>query len=208
VGLPEDRVFVRYNLITRRDRLQTAPEPMVVYAGRLDEIKGVRLLMAGWDRYQEQAGEPGLRLAIAGAGTLDGEVTAWASTQPSVELKGALSKADCASLISRARAVLLPSAWEETFGLVAIEAMAAGVPPIASGHGSFPELITPGVDGALFDPGDPASLGRAIADAERNPEQYASYGEQARKTYEQRFDPDRNLEELLEIYRFAIAHPA
>jgi glycosyltransferase involved in cell wall biosynthesis len=181
---------------------------MVVYAGRLDEIKGVRLLMAGWDRYREQAGEPGLRLAIAGAGTLDAEVKAWASTRPSVLLTGPLSSADCASLISRARAVLLPSAWEETFGLVAIEAMAAGVPPIASGHGSFPELITPGVDGALFDPGDPAALGRAIADAERNPEQYATYGEQARKTYEQRFDPERNLEELLEIYRFAIARPA
>jgi len=208
VGLPKDRVFVRYNLITRRDRVQTAPEPMVVYAGRLDEIKGVRLLMAGWDRYREQAGEPGLRLAIAGAGTLDAEVKAWASTRPSVLLTGPLSSADCASLISRARAVLLPSAWEETFGLVAIEAMAAGVPPIASGHGSFPELITPGVDGALFDPGDPAALGRAIADAERNPEQYATYGEQARKTYEQRFDPERNLEELLEIYRFAIARPA
>jgi len=207
-GLPEDRVFVRYNLISRRDRLQTAAEPMVVYAGRLDEIKGVRLLMAGWDRYLLQAGQPGLRLAVAGAGALDGEVAAWASTRPSVVLTGALSSADCASLISRARAVLLPSAWEETFGLVAIEAMAAGVPPIASGHGSFPELITPGVDGALFDPGDPAALGRAIADAERNPEQYASYGEQARKTYEQRFDPERNLEELLEIYRFAIAHPA
>jgi glycosyltransferase involved in cell wall biosynthesis len=180
VDLPKDRVFVRYNLITRRDRLQTAPEPMVVYAGRLDEIKGVRLLMAGWDRYLADVGQPGLRLAIAGAGTLDAEVAAWASTRPSVVLAGPLSSADCASLISRARAVLLPSAWEETFGLVAIEAMAAGVPPIASGHGSFPELITPGVDGALFDAGDPAALGRAIADAERNPEQYASYGEQAR----------------------------
>lgn len=208
VGLPEDRVFVRYNLITRRDRLQTAPEPMVVYAGRLDEIKGVRLLMAGWDRYREEAGEPGLRLAIAGAGTLDGEVTAWASTRPSVVLTGALSSAECAGLISRARAVLLPSAWEETFGLVAIEAMAVGVPPIAASHGSFPELITPGVDGTLFDPGDPGALGRAIADVERDPERYATYGEHARKTYEQRFDPERNLEELLEIYRFAIAHPA
>jgi glycosyltransferase involved in cell wall biosynthesis len=208
VGLPEDRVFVRYNLITRRDRLQKAPEPMVVYAGRLDDIKGARLLMAGWDRYREEAGEPGLRLAIAGAGTLDAEVAAWASTRPSVVLKGTLSSAECADLISRASAVLLPSAWEETFGLVAVEAMAAGVPPIAAGHGSFPELITAGVDGGLFDPGDPAALGRAIADVERNPEQYATYGEQARKTYEQRFDPERTLSELLEIYRFAIAHPA
>jgi glycosyltransferase involved in cell wall biosynthesis len=208
VGLPEDRVFVRYNLIPRRDRLQTAAEPMVVYAGRLDEIKGVRLLMAGWDRYREKAGEPGIRLVIVGAGILGDEVTAWASARPSVTLTGALSSAECAGLVSRARAVLLPSAWEETFGLVAIEAMAAGVPPVAAGHGSFPELITPGVDGALFDPGDPVALGRAIADVERNPEQYATYGEQARKTYEQRFDPERNLAELLEIYRFAIAHPA
>ena len=82
-----------------------------------------------------------------------------------------------------------------------------GVPPIAAGHGSFTELITPGVDGVLFSPGDPAALALAIADVERNPEQYEAYGEQARKTYEQRFDPERSVEELLEIYRFAIAHP-
>ena len=47
--------------------------------------------------------------------------------------------------MARARAVVLPSAWEETFGLVAVEAMASGVAPIAAGHGSFTELITPGL---------------------------------------------------------------
>jgi glycosyltransferase involved in cell wall biosynthesis len=208
VGLPEDRVFVRYNLIPGRSQLETAPEPMVVYAGRLDERKGIRLLMAGWDRYQPEAGKPGLKLAIAGGGDLGDEVSAWASTRPSVAMMGTLSSADCADLISRARAVLCPSICEETFGLVAVEAMAAGVPPVAAAHGSFPELITSGVDGALFDPVDPAALGRAITDVERNPEQYATYGKQARKTYEKRFDPERNLEELMEIYRFAMAHPA
>lgn len=60
----------------------------------------------------------------------------------------------------------------------------------------------------LFSPGDPAALALAIADVEKNPEQYEVYGDQARKTYEQRFDPQRIVEELLEIYRFAIAHPA
>jgi glycosyltransferase involved in cell wall biosynthesis len=206
--LPEDRVFVRYNLIPSRARVQPASEPMVVYAGRLDEVKGVRLLMAGWDRYQEEAGgHPALKLAIAGAGPLGDEVAAWAGARASVVMAGTLSAGECADLISRARAVLLPSAWEETFGLVAVEAMAAGVPPVAAAHGSFPELITSGVNGALFDPGDPLALGRAIADVERSPEQYATYGEQARKTYEERFDPAGNLEELLAIYRFAIAHP-
>jgi glycosyltransferase involved in cell wall biosynthesis len=134
-------------------------------------------------------------------------VAAWASARPSVELKGQLSSDKCAELISRARAVLLPSTWEETFGLVAVEAMAAGVPPIAVGHGSFTELITPGVDGVLFSPGDADALAITIADVENNPQRYEDYGERARKTYEQRFDPHRSIEELLDIYRFAITHP-
>ena len=207
LDLAPSRVFVRYNLIPRHSRPQMAQTPTVVYAGRLDEVKGVRLLMAGWDRYRTNSGERGLNLLIVGGGPLEGELAAWASTRPSVEMTGTVSHDKCTGLISHARAVLLPSAWEETFGLVAVEAMAAGVPPIAAGHGSFTELITPGVDGILFSPGDPAALALAIADVDRNPGQYEVYGDQARKTYEQRFDPQRSVEELLEIYRFAITHP-
>jgi glycosyltransferase involved in cell wall biosynthesis len=207
LGFAPDRVFVKYNLIPRQSRPQMARTPTVVYAGRLHEVKGLRLLMAAWDCYRTNSGEPGLNLVIAGGGPLEGEVTAWASARPSVEMTGTVNRDRCAELISHARAILLPSAWEEPFGLVAVEAMAAGVPPIAAGHGSFTELITPGVDGVLFSPGDPAELALAIADVERNPEQYEVYGDQARKTYERRFDPQRSLEELLEIYRFAISHP-
>ena len=201
------RVFVRYNLIPRRSTARTVRTATVLYAGRLDEAKGARLLMSGWDSYRARSGEPGLSLVIAGGGPLADEVAAWASTRPSVKMNGPVSSDRCAELISQARAVLLPSAWEETFGLVAVEAMAAGVPPIAAGHGSFTELITPEVDGVLFTPGDPAALALAIADIDSNPERYEVYGDQARKTYEQRFDPQRSVEELLEIYRFAIAHP-
>jgi glycosyltransferase involved in cell wall biosynthesis len=204
---PPGRVFVRHNLIPQRDRPLIARTPTVLYAGRLDEAKGARLLMAGWDSYRQKSGEPGLTLGIAGGGPLGDEVAAWAATRPSVEMHGTVSSDRCAELISHARAVLVPSAWEETFGLVAVEAMAAGVPPIASGHGSFTELITPGVDGVLFSPGDPAALALAIADVEASPERYETYGEQARKTYEQRFDPRRSVDDLLGIYRFATTHP-
>jgi glycosyltransferase involved in cell wall biosynthesis len=204
---PPGRVFVRHNLIPQRDRPRIARTPTVLYAGRLDEAKGARLLMAGWDCYRQKSSEPGLKLGIAGGGPLGDEVAAWAAARPSVEMYGTVSSDRCAELISHARAVLVPSAWEETFGLVAVEAMAAGVPPIASGHGSFTELITPGVDGVLFSPGDPAALALAIADVEASPERYETYGEQARKTYEQRFDPQRSVEELLGIYRFASTHP-
>ena len=208
VGLPAERSFVRHNLIPPHDRPDQEPTATVVYAGRLDRAKGVRLLMAGWDSYLGRSPEPGLRLVIAGAGPLQGEVAAWASSRPSVELAGQLGRDQCAELIARARAVVLPSEWEETFGLVAVEAMAAGTAPIATGHGSFTELITPGVDGVLFPPGDAAALGLALADAQQHPEQYETYGDHARKSYEQRFDPEQNLGQLIGIYRYAIAHPA
>ncbi len=232
LGLDPGRVFVRHNLIPARAGLAAASEPpdtqpmdtqlmdtqppvtrpMVVYAGRLDEAKGVRLLMAGWDHYRAVAGDgpgdAGLRLLIVGAGPLEDEVTAWAASRPSVELAGQVDGATCARLMSGARAVLLPSAWEETFGLVVVEAMALGVPPVATAHGSFTELITDGVDGVLFRPGDPAALGQAVADIAAEPSRYATYGRQARETYAKRFDPERNLNQLIEIYRYAIDHPA
>ena len=210
LNLAGERVFVRHNLIPGRSVPEVPREDVVLYAGRLDEAKGVRLLMAGWDCYRR--GRPaeggGLRLIVAGAGVLGREVAAWASARPSVEMAGHLDAAGCTALMARARAVLLPSTWEEPFGLVAVEAMAAGAPPIAAGHGAFVELITHGVDGVLFTPGDPAALGAAIADADSDRDRYQAYGIQARETYEKHFDPDRNIEQLVEIYRYAIANPA
>jgi glycosyltransferase involved in cell wall biosynthesis len=204
--LPSGRVFVRHNLVPARPARTAAPEPAVVYAGRLDEAKGARLLMAGWDCYLAGGGS-GLSLVIAGSGPLEPEVAAWAASRPSVRLTGQLDRDECAGLMASARAVLLPSAWEETFGLVVVEAMAAGTPPVASGHGSFPELITSESDGVLFAPGDPAALGRAIADADDNPERFEKLGAQARATYERRFDPGASIDELLRIYRYALEHP-
>ena len=207
LDLAPERVFVRHNLIPHRNRTATERTSTVVYAGRLDEVKGIHLLMDAWDRYREKSGEPGLKLVIAGGGTLNDVVAAWASSRPSVEVKGTVSRDECAGLISQASAVLVPSVWEEPFGLIVVEAMAAGVPPIAASHGSLTELITAGVDGVLFSPDNAAELALAIADVETNPERYEVYGDQARKTYEERFDPEHSVEDLLRIYRFAISHP-
>ena len=207
LGFDPGRVFVRHNLIPYRSVPEAPREPAVVYAGRLTEEKGLRLLMAAWDGYLRGPGSPGLRLVIAGAGPLRDEVAAWARARPSVDMVGEVDSGQCAELMSRARAVIVPSSWEETFGLVVVEAMAVATPTIAAAHGSLPELVSPGVNGVLFRPGDPQALALAIADADTHPEQFEIYGDHARKTYEQRFDPGHSLEHLLEIYRFAISHP-
>lgn len=207
VGLPAMRVFVRHNMVPAQAVPAVTRRPEVVYAGRLDAAKGVPVLMAGWDRYLSGASGPGLGLVIAGSGPLEDEVRSWAATRPSVRFAGQLAPADCAAAMAAARAVILPSAWEETFGLAAVEAMALGVAPIAAGHGSFPELITDGVDGMLFGPGDPAALAVALSRADTDDKLFEEYGAQARKSYEQRFDPADSLRQLLSIYQFAIEHP-
>jgi len=51
-------------------------------------------------------------------------------------------------------AVVPSSTWVESFGMVAIEAMAAGVPVIASRQGGLPEIVADGTSGALFEPGN------------------------------------------------------
>ncbi|MDX6239007.1 MAG: hypothetical protein QOG10_3822 [Kribbellaceae bacterium] len=199
-----ERTFVKHNLVPYDGPVGGARQRQVAYVGRLDAAKGAPLLMKGWDAYRALAGEDALRLVIAGGGPLQDEVAAWAADRPSVELAGHLTKPECFELIGRSRAVVLPSEWEETFGLVVVEAMAVGVPLLAAGHGSFPDLVSDGVDGALFEPGQPHALAKLLLDVDTSPDRYEEYGRRARTTYEHKHEPRRNIEQLLDIYRFAI----
>jgi glycosyltransferase involved in cell wall biosynthesis len=204
--LPMARSFVKWNLVPRAPTVVNDDDGRISYLGRLDQAKGLSVLMAGWDRYLA-GGEPKLRLSIAGNGPLMPEIRDWAGSRKGVDLLGVLDREGCRDLISRSRAVVVPSAWEETFGLVVVEAMAGGVPVIAARHGSLPELITDGINGRLFQPGDADDLAAVIEEVAVDPDRWHQLGTRARTTYEDRWDPDVNLAELLEIYRFAIDNP-
>lgn len=205
--LPKERVFVKHNFVPARPLAERQAEHMVVYLGRMYDAKGVPLLMRAWDAFRLQHPDSSLRLVLAGGGPLDTELRAWAARHDSAEFAGHLSADGAAELLRRAVAAIVPSQWEETFGLVAVEAMAAGVAPVAPVRGSFPELITDGVDGALFATDDSVALARLLSDIDLRPEQYLEFGRQGRITYEKRFHPTANVEELLAIYGFAMANP-
>lgn len=204
LALDPTRVFVKDNLVPAAVAPHTARERKVVYMGRLDEAKGVPLLMEAWDQYRAVAGDDALRLVVVGSGPLGDDVARWARTRPSVEMTGYVDRARCVEIVASARAALLPSEWEETFGLVAVEAMAAGTPVIAAGHGSFPEIVTAGHDGELFSPGEAAHLARVVGEVDAQPERFAAYGRNAQETYRRRYDLRAGVAELERIYRFAI----
>lgn len=205
--LPGTRCFVKGNFVEQSVGSRR-PEDLVVYLGRLTEAKGVRVLMDAWDRYTASGPGPGMRLAVAGAGPLEPELLRWAASRSSVEPLGLLEQSQCADLLRRARAVVVPSEWPEPFGLVAAEAMAAGVPTIATAHGSFVDLVDHGVTGFLYRPGDPqalAALLRHVADAA--PEALDAMGAAARQAHARHLDPLRNVAQLSAVYRFAVEHP-
>jgi len=207
--LPPERIFVKTNLVpsTISPANVSGREPLVAYLGRLDAAKGVPLLMEAWDRFRASKPDSSLRLVVAGGGILGQVASTWADGHPSVNTVGILNGEQCAALLARCRAVIVPSQWEETFGLVAVEAMAAGVPTLATSHGSFPELINDGVDGVLFAPQDVDGLVALLRDVDEHPSRWETYGERARRTYQEHFDPEENMDQLSRIYRFAMDHP-
>ncbi|MEU9419930.1 glycosyltransferase [Streptomyces sp. NPDC048272] len=203
-GMPADRLVVKHNFVPEPGTVRTGDGEHLLHLGRLAEAKGVRLLMAAWDELAAGGGV-GVPLVIAGTGPLEREVTAWAAGRDDVRYVGLYDQAQCRQAIARSVAVVAPSTWLEAFGLVVVEAMAAGVPAVAAGHGAFVELVEDGVSGLLHRPGEPASLAdcmrRITADADRN----RAMGRAARRRYEEGFSPAVGLERLVEGYRTAIA---
>src|SRR5207244_4455428 len=76
--------------------------------------------------------------------------------QPDVEFIGEIGDAEKSEFLGNARALLFPIDWPEPFGLVMIEAMACGTPVIAWHCGSVPEVVEPGVTGAIVSSQDEA----------------------------------------------------
>ena len=202
-GMPAERLTVKHNFVPDPGVYRDGPGEHLLFLGRLTEEKGVRLLMSAWDRLAA-AGGLGVPLAIAGAGPLADEVTEWARDRDDVTYLGLRDKAGCRELIARSVAAVMPSTWLETFGLVVVEAMAAGVPSVVAGHGSLAELVEDGVTSLTHRPDDAAALAeslRLVVEPERN----RVLGAAARTAYERGFAPPVGLANLLAGYRAAMS---
>ncbi len=203
-GMPADRMAVHHNIVVDPGVHRAGPGDHVLYLGRLTEEKGLRFLMAAWDRHVAR-GEARSPLVVAGSGPLQDEVATWAAGRLDVRFLGLQTREQCGELLARAAAVVAPSLWLEAFGLVVVEAMAAGVPVVAAAHGAFVELVDDGVTGALFRPGDVESLADGLDGVQRSPETNRAMGTAARGRYERDFAVDAGVERLAAQYRAAIA---
>jgi glycosyltransferase involved in cell wall biosynthesis len=124
-------------------------EPCVLFAGRLSEAKGVGDAVAAW-RLSGLA----LPLVFAGTGPLRAKVEA-----EGFEVLGWVPHADLAAVYRRARALLMPSRWQEPFGIAGLEAVSFGIPVVAYRCGGIPEWH-PGP--GLVEWGDVRGLAQAL----------------------------------------------
>lgn len=154
LGVDLERLHPRQRDPARRHELLAGRRLLLLYAGRLVREKRVDLLVGMMLRLE--AGEPGrYRLLVAGAGPCEAALRA----VPGVTLLGFVPRAELAGLLACADLAVQPSPIE-SFGLGALEALAAGTPVVAVAGGAVAELVDPRV-GALARP-HPAALAEAV----------------------------------------------
>lgn len=127
-----------------------ADSRFVLFAGDPRHHKGIDVLLQAWPQVRSAS-----QLVLATSRPLDQVLPPGVSTV-------ALRPEQMSEAWARAALAVIPSLWAEPFGLVAIEALAAGTPVVAAASGALPELVTDGVDGCLVPPGDPTALAVAI----------------------------------------------
>jgi glycosyltransferase involved in cell wall biosynthesis len=111
---------------------------------------------------------------------------------PLVDFIGEIGDGEKEAFLGGAAALLMPIDWPEPFGLVVIEAMACGTPVIAFPFGSMPELVEPGVNGALVE-----SVDGAIAAVEA----LAAFDRRlCRRSFEDRFTASRMARNYIRVY--------
>ena len=187
------------------------PEPRVrdgvirvVTIARLSDEKGLSVLVMAAERVL--ASRPSVAFTVHGDGYLRGDLTVQierAGLEAHVHLNGAFSRQDLPAIMSGADIFALPS-LTEGYPLSIVEAMAWGVPVVATNVGGVPELIRHGVNGLLCAAGDPDSLASALLALVDDPVRALEMGAAARAFYRSSLKPEHLVARYGEAYAEAM----
>jgi glycosyltransferase involved in cell wall biosynthesis len=200
-GVARRRIVPFPATITPQQGSGHATRRRVVFAGRLVSQKGLAVLIRA---AREVDGE----FVICGDGR---QLEAMRTLAESVGVgdrvffKGWLTSEQLAEEFANASVVVVPSLWPEPFGLVGIEALAAGRPVIASATGGIEDWLDDGVSGLCVKPGDVADLARALNELLADPQRQQAMGRAGKQAVSTRFSPERHVSAILEAYASARA---
>ncbi len=195
-GLPPDKITVKPNGAVDHGMRNKGNGSSILFVGRLSGEKGIGTLISA-------ARDTGYLVRIVGDGPLRTELEM--AAPPNVTFLGHISHDRVIDEMAQAQCLVLPSVSYEGCPVTLIEAYSIGLPVIASRLGSLKELVEDGVTGLHFVPNNATELANALEKLTRDDGFAARLGHQARKRYEERYTPERILNELEDIYHSVAA---
>ena len=206
-------VFAPGDQLAARGELGIDPDDaVIVFAGRIQPLKGPEVLVRAVRRLVELAPHRRWRVVVVGGESGSGrrtghrldELVARLQVGEWVDFRSPVPAAELAQLYRAADVVAVPS-YNESFGLVALEAQAAGTPVVAAAVGGLTVAVDDGVSGVLVDGHDPADWADALAGVVLDPARRARLAAAA-PTQAARFSWERTVDGLLASYARAL-HP-
>ena len=198
-----------YTIVPNGVDLEAAPqgpkapsdELRLLFVGRAEERKGLPVLLAAFQALVEHVPS---RLTVVGA---DPEEISRRVSDPDlmnhIDVLGKVSDSVLWRQLGEADLLCAPSLAGESFGMVLIEAMAAGTGVVASAIAGYSDVVTNGVDGILVPPADPQALAEELQLLAHEPERIRAMGEAGRRSAE-RYAWPRIADEVTEVYERAI----
>jgi len=180
----------------KRERLGPDGCPVALYAGRLSQEKGLDTVLRALPQLHADVS---LHVVMVGEGHLRPELEAYAGVHPELltVLPYQRDREVLARLYRSVDAVLAPCPYE-TFGLSAVEAMAAGTAVVGANAGAIAELIGQTGGGIVFEPGNPHALAQAVVHCLARSDEI---GDIARNEVRNRFQVDQTMPRLVNVYR-------
>jgi glycosyltransferase involved in cell wall biosynthesis len=173
----------------------------VAFVGRLDPVKGALLLIEAMAEVLKS--HPDARLTLAGDGPARAPAEARAQAlriDHAVRFAGFMTQGQVADLLANSDMLVLPS-FAEGLPVVYMEALASGIPVVASRVAGVPELVEDAVTGYTVPPGDVATLADRMARLMADPRAAQAMGKAGRTAVEQGFDIRREGAWLASIFR-------
>lgn len=195
-GFPASRIFVKPNFISGSLPIrQQAKREGALFVGRLSDEKGIKTLLEAWKNIP-------YTLKIAG----DGPLRTLVEENQGTHLKylGSLKPSEVREEMASSAFLVMPSIWYEGFPMVLVESFACGLPVVVSKLGSMAEIVSDGINGLHFFPGDSSSLKEKVEWAVQNLDELDAMGRNAFDTYSIKYTADINYNLLMNIYSTAI----
>lgn len=191
--IKREKIFVKPNFVQQENDIKPYDQRknQFVFAGRLDELKGIRFLLEAWNEYQAKD----YRLVICGKGPLEEWCHEYVESNKldNVELKGFVPNQTVKEIIGESKAMILPTKWYEGFPMTIVESYSMGTPVIGTDLGNTGSLIEEGKSGWKFP--DNSKIGLQVA-FEKAMKETSGLAEEIVHKY----CAEKNYEQLRKIY--------